>query len=418
MNVSHFSKLNRVYYLFDGGHGTILDKQGPIIKFVNAEQDEIRYLLPGIEATRYALWNETALKPPELFGVSLEKVLLADDRLHRTPHEDVIAPGQARNLRLDLVNSNGSEIRRGFVQLGKATIVNDGLTVQVFSTCGNEAAELSIGPGIQKLRSSLDRDIPLRLNSVARVPEAITLVNVSQYNYFHFVAQTLPTLAVIYSQLPRSIPLIMGGEFSTGNSFGAQLMRSLFSELNVGFIPVGNSLYVDRLIGVPPTTTNIFEPTGLHIVRDMGRSLMDVSQSTKGSRVVFLARGDNERNRRKLLNEGAVISLLTKKWPDTQVLVPGLRTVEEQMGAISNAQIIVGLHGSQLTNMIWAPPSATVIEIVPDDMDTSDLFAAQGKALGLNYLTARSMGVERSHWSNTDQVADLTDLLSILRRIS
>jgi hypothetical protein len=274
-----------------------------------------------------------------------------------------------------------------------------------------------MGPGILSPILPIDREVTVKLAASKKVAEATTLLNVSQYNYFHFLAQSLPSLASMQSRLPKSVPVTMGGEFSTGNLFGAQLMHLLFPELQFNFLHVGYSLYADCMTSIPPITTNLFEPTGIELVRDRGRFVVSRDQAKSGSGVVYLARGDQERNRRRLINEHEVIALLRKKWPALDVFVPGLMTVEEQIFALANSQVIIGLHGSQLTNIMWAPPNASVIEIIPDDLDTSDLFAALGKVLGLNYFAARSTGIDDSHWSVTDQVADLEGISTILKHI-
>lgn len=40
-------------------------------------------------------------------------------------------------------------------------------------------------------------------------------------------------------------------------------------------------------------------------------------------------------------------------------------SVEEQLGVVTQAKVLVGVHGAALTNMMWQPPvTSTVIEIV------------------------------------------------------
>jgi len=346
-----------------------------------------------------------------------QKVLLSDHRLISTPHEDVIAPGQATNLIKDLHQSKGLEVSRGMIEIVDGIVLNDGLTVQVFSPIGVGAAELSIGPGLLRDGFEPKAELMRRIERASVLQRAISLVNVSQYNYFHFASQTLPSLALMLDQISGSVPVILGGWHAGGNAFSRELIKLLFPGVDAIFLQVGQALSIDELRGIPPLTTNIFEPGGLELVREKGRSTFVDARTTKSPDVVYLARGDNERNRRRLSNEAEVIALLERKWPDIQVLAPGRMPVIEQMRAVAGAEIIIGLHGAQLTNMIWAPRSATVIEIIPDDMESGSVFATLTRALGLNYRESESTGIMGAHWSVSDQTAVLHTLATAVQGI-
>jgi hypothetical protein len=345
------------------------------------------------------------------------KVLLSDHRLISTPHEDVIAPGQATNLIKDLHQSKGLEVSRGMIEIVDGIVLNDGLTVQVFSPIGVGAAELSIGPGLLRDGFEPKAELMRRIERASVLQRAISLVNVSQYNYFHFASQTLPSLALMRDQISDTLPVMLGGWHPGGNAFSRELMKILFPELNVIFLQVGQALTINELHGIPPLTTNIFEPCGLELIRERARSTSAGAGTPKSPSVVYLARGDNERNRRRLSNEAEVIALLERKWPDIQVLAPGRMPVIEQMRAVAGAEIIIGLHGAQLTNMIWAPRSATVIEIIPDDMESGSVFATLTRALGLNYRESESTGIMGAHWSVSDQTAVLHTLATAVQGI-
>ena len=371
----------------------------------------------AIESTQAALWEISRIRMAEILEPVRQKVLLSDHRLISTPHEDVIAPGQATNLIKDLHQSKGLEVSRGMIEIVDGIVLNDGLTVQVFSPIGVGAAELSIGPGLLRDGFEPKAELMRRIERASVLQRAISLVNVSQYNYFHFASQTLPSLALMLDQISGSVPVILGGWHAGGNAFSRELIKLLFPGVDAIFLQVGQALSIDELRGIPPLTTNIFEPGGLELVREKGRSTFVDARTTKSPDVVYLARGDNERNRRRLSNEAEVIALLERKWPDIQVLAPGRMPVIEQMRAVAGAEIIIGLHGAQLTNMIWAPRSATVIEIIPDDMESGSVFATLTRALGLNYRESESTGIMGAHWSVSDQTAVLHTLATAVQGI-
>ena len=66
-------------------------------------------------------------------------------------------------------------------------------------------------------------------------------------------------------------------------------------------------------------------------------------------------------------NEAAVRVLVETR--GFTVIERGRMTFEEQVRAFSGARIIVGTHGAGLTNVIWAPAGALLLELLPERLD-------------------------------------------------
>lgn len=66
---------------------------------------------------------------------------------------------------------------------------------------------------------------------------------------------------------------------------------------------------------------------------------------------------------RQVVNEPAVIEFLSKH--GFQILDPGQLPLVDQAAAFAAAKVIVSVHGAGLTNLVFAQPGATVIEIFP-----------------------------------------------------
>ncbi|MDJ0554863.1 MAG: tetratricopeptide repeat protein [Microcoleaceae cyanobacterium MO_207.B10] len=75
---------------------------------------------------------------------------------------------------------------------------------------------------------------------------------------------------------------------------------------------------------------------------------------------IYISR--NKAKYRQVINEAAVINLLTKNGFIT-VELENL-SVGEQIGLFANAKVIVSPHGSSLTNIIFCNPETTIIELV------------------------------------------------------
>ena len=84
-----------------------------------------------------------------------------------------------------------------------------------------------------------------------------------------------------------------------------------------------------------------------------------LSTASRPQRRIFLSRRDA--TRRRLLNEEAIINRL--KPHGFEVIVPTTLSVAEQIDVFSQAEIVVGAHGSGFANMVFAPPQAKLVEI-------------------------------------------------------
>ena len=76
-------------------------------------------------------------------------------------------------------------------------------------------------------------------------------------------------------------------------------------------------------------------------------------------RRIFLSRQDAAR--RRLLNEEKIINRL--KPHGFEVIVPSSLSVADQIEVFSQAEIVVGAHGSGFANMVFASPQAKLVEI-------------------------------------------------------
>ena len=86
---------------------------------------------------------------------------------------------------------------------------------------------------------------------------------------------------------------------------------------------------------------------------------------------------------RRLVDESDVSALLSKL--GFEVYVPGRHTFEEQAEAFRNAELIVGMHGAGLTNMLFAS-DAKVVEILPSNYPGLNHFRLLAAALGHEYV--------------------------------
>ena len=75
---------------------------------------------------------------------------------------------------------------------------------------------------------------------------------------------------------------------------------------------------------------------------------------------IYVTRG-TQKNTRRFVREAELVAALEKR--DFSVVDPGSLSVQDQIDHFAAADVIVGPHGAAMTNLIFAPEGARVLEL-------------------------------------------------------
>jgi capsular polysaccharide biosynthesis protein len=175
-------------------------------------------------------------------------------------------------------------------------------------------------------------------------------------NYWHFMVDHLAKLPLLRyftdgERLPILVSQQLPDELMT-------LIRDACAFLQVGsptLVPDSRPILKLRQAFVP--CVNDIDPR-LHFLRQFGRSLQPMDGA--GPQRILFRRGDVMQ--RCILNEAELEERLGREHGFVAVDT-GAMTIYDQIRLVRNARIAIGGHGAALTNMIFAPPDATVIEL-------------------------------------------------------
>ncbi|WP_422012288.1 glycosyltransferase family 61 protein [Reyranella sp.] len=137
-----------------------------------------------------------------------------------------------------------------------------------------------------------------------------------------------------------------------------------------------------------------------HELKSMARALKSAAaiKTTDARPAIYISRLDSLR--RKMSNEEDLIKALEKLGVQ-HVSMTG-QTLEQQMGLISNARLIVAPHGAGLTNILYATPGTHLYELFPASY-TPNCFQRLAQATGITYTSSvfqpTSGGRHDSVWS-------------------
>ena len=132
--------------------------------------------------------------------------------------------------------------------------------------------------------------------------------------------------------------------------------------------------------------------------------------------LVYVSRRDSPL--RRLLNDDELALRLEAE--GFRTLVASELSVADQIRAFSRARVIVGPHGAGLTNLVFAPRGALVVEIVSATIAHMEDFRVIARHMGQRLVTVVSgdFGDEAPHLHpmHRDYRADIAQVLATLRR--
>jgi capsular polysaccharide biosynthesis protein len=210
-----------------------------------------------------------------------------------------------------------------------------------------------------------------------RVPDGNWVIdNFSPNSYFHWMTECLPRLLVA-ERVGASATLLLPKTYREERYVAFTLAAFPFIK-TVRWIEQGANLAVDRLI-CPPRLA----PAGFY-----SPELVEVAARVRarvrgdGARRLYLRRG--EAARRQVTNEAAVARMLETH--GFQALRINPADPAHQIRAARSAEVIVGVHGAELTNIIFQRPGAQVVELRHRyDDQFFDCYSRLAESFGVGY---------------------------------
>lgn len=233
-------------------------------------------------------------------------------------------------------------------------------------------------------------------------------VHNSYSGYYHWLVESLPRLLEAQQQLP-AFTLLLPAAYQT-----------TFYEATLRLLGVASvqRLQERHLYGVPDLALpyaqegmGSYDPAKLQQVKTA--LLQAVPAPTGPPRRLYISR--RRAARRKVLNEAAVEQVLAGYGFESVCFED--YSLEEQLRLCAGAEALVGIHGAGLTNMLFLPAGALVVELRKHDNGQNYFFTSLAAALGHRYeLLYCPAGDERQSVQDADLEVDPAALAEALYR--
>jgi capsular polysaccharide biosynthesis protein len=199
------------------------------------------------------------------------------------------------------------------------------------------------------------------------------------FNYFHFLVEILPRLAILETE---GVPTPERWYVPLGQSFQREILEL------AGFLPQDGIVDADAVPHVQaerllvPGLPDAFKRTPPWSVMFTRDRLRPPDVELVPGRRIYVTRG-KQRHNRIVTNESEVVGTLAGL--GFEVVDPGAHSVAEQIRMFAEAECIVSPHGAALTNILFASAGASVIEILAPDYVDVGFWKLAAAIPGLNY---------------------------------
>lgn len=171
----------------------------------------------------------------------------------------------------------------------------------------------------------------------------------------------------------------------------------------------GSHYLVDRLVAAPMPVEHSFHPPWVH---PFLRALPGVALDGSPRRRLLIHRGEAGVDRRRVVNQEAMARELRERFGFEEVQI-GAYPFVEQARLFASAEWIVAPHGAGLSNLVFAPPGAGVIEIFTPDY-TPTMFRNLAWEAGLRYQPLMAAETGEAHRLGKDLHVDVDALIALV----
>lgn len=227
--------------------------------------------------------------------------------------------------------------------------------------------------------------------------------------YFHWLTDALPRLFVCW-RLDPTLPVLLPGDLQDIDFIRESLKP--FRLRQVEFTAPGVATKIAELV-IPAHTapTGNYNDAIIVELRSLFRSFYGYGVAAEPARRIYISR--SLAGRRKVFNEAAIAPVLERFGFETVHMET--MSFKEQVCLLAETQYLVSNHGAGLSNMMFMPAGASVLEIRKLGDAHNNCYFSLAACLGLRYFYQESPATDASESAHTANViVDEEKLASIL----
>ena len=245
-----------------------------------------------------------------------------------------------------------------------------------------------------------------------KIPEAISIVQAGNYNYYHFFIESLSRLVLVDTiEKYRKVPVLIDAVVKKNKNYKDLLDKCNTYNHPVIWIEENEHILVEKLIYA---SSAIFMPGNVR-KRDMIRnsdfvvskwllnSLRDRFEYPgmdhgEGNKKIIISRKNTSNSR--LSNEKEIVETVVRS--GFEVIYPESLTVLQQAEIFRSSDKIIAVSGGAMANILFCKPGTNVYCIIPDE-HRFYLYSTMAYLLGLNYVAVSGEISEKVAYPGMDE---------------
>ena len=203
------------------------------------------------------------------------------------------------------------------------------------------------------------------------------------YGYFHWVCETLPRIYLLTQLSFKNPKLILPGPTMKNQAYIHESLELLFPDINFLFTQSRNMInlkeliWISRMGKVDPCQ---FNPLLMNSFRKHVSKIVNLENTGQPKKRLYISRRNAEL--RGFINEKEVEYLL-KQFGFETICFENY-SLKDKIQICSQSEIMIGMYGAGLGNMIFMPDDSFVLDLRFRTPDTSNIFSL-ANALDFNY---------------------------------
>jgi capsular polysaccharide biosynthesis protein len=250
--------------------------------------------------------------------------------------------------------------------------------------------------------------------------QASYFAGIDGFSYYHWILGTLPLLVLSQKLYGKTLfPHYIVNQKHKKVDFQTASLRSLGIPLkNVRWLQRPSHYFCDELVIPPCPSTKQqrhLKPWAFTLLRDHCLPWAKKEAQVNGDfasalpKKFFISRAKTRR--RRLVNEDDLSKALESEGYATLYLEDW--TLAQQINLFAQAQVVVGLHGAGLANLVFARPETKVVELLPDHW-MNPCFQNLAAQAGLSYTFCVAKSTEPKRKFAADARVEIEKVLQLL----
>jgi len=206
----------------------------------------------------------------------------------------------------------------------------------------------------------------------------ISLFDMWSSNHYHLHVDFLPRLLFLKETEPAQLTLLLPDTPYFRNSIQSILTLFNFNFKNILYLKSGEIAFVKQCLFISKTVTTGFSNPDL-----IGKLKERINlPNTQPSKRIYVKRKNTPV--RKVLNEAEVEEILINCY-GFEVVDFSDYPIAEQVQLAANTQIMVGMHGAGLTNVLFMPKGTKLVEFRRNGLHYTHCYWHLAAAVGIDY---------------------------------